>query len=145
MLFWLHESPCSSLPLLVFSDNEDNPVAETEDDDCKIITEKTVFDHIREKAKNLPLLPMSNDTTPPSLEAFTLIKKRMREMHLELDNDFEVFEVQDGYRIPQSRMALECPQLAETGQVIHIIDEDGPMKIPDKPRTFHLMNYTGEE
>lgn len=122
----------------------DNPVAETEDDDCKIITEKTVFDHIREKAKNLPFLPMSNDTSP-SLEAFTLIKQRTREMHLELDNDFEGFEIQDSYRIPQSRTAHERPRFTETEQEILIIDEDGPMQIPDSPTTSYLMNYTGEK
>ncbi|KAK4409653.1 DExH-box ATP-dependent RNA helicase DExH17 [Sesamum angolense] len=74
---------------------DDKPVIETEDDDCKIITERTVFDHIRKKAKTLPFLPMPNDTCLPSLEAFTLIRKRTRERHLELDNDIEVLEVQE--------------------------------------------------
>ena len=103
----------------------DNPVAETEDDDCRIITSKTVFDHIREKAKSLPVLPMSDSTSSPSLEAFTLIKKRTREMHLVLDNDFEVLEIQGSYRTPQSRMAFQRPRRTEPVQEIQIIDEDG--------------------
>ncbi|KAG6391661.1 hypothetical protein SASPL_149418 [Salvia splendens] len=117
----------SSMPSfkLIDEDSDDNPVAETEDDDCRIITSKTVFDHIREKAKSLPVLPMSDSTSSPSLEAFTLIKKRTREMHLVLDNDFEVLEIQGSYRTPQSRMAFQRPRRTEPVQEIQIIDEDG--------------------
>ncbi|KAG8366674.1 hypothetical protein BUALT_Bualt17G0104100 [Buddleja alternifolia] len=91
------------------SENEE-PVLETEDDDCKIITERTVFDHIRKKAKNLPVLPMSNDMSSPSLEKFTLIRKRTRERHLELDNDIEVLEVEESSKIQQSKVALQYPE-----------------------------------
>lgn len=126
-------SSSSSRPLLAcFPNLTDNPVAETEDDDSRIITAKTVFDHIREKAKSLPVLPMSNDTTSsPSLEAFTLTKKRTREMHLELDNDLEVLEIQGCYRTPQSRMAFPHPQRTEAEQEIQIIDEDGQILMFD--------------
>ncbi|KAG6389908.1 hypothetical protein SASPL_151383 [Salvia splendens] len=117
----------SSMPSfkLIDEDSDDNPVAETEDDDCRIITSKTVFDHIREKAKILPVLPMSDSTSSPSLDAFTLIRKRTREMHLVLDNDFEVLEIQGSYRTPQSRMAFQRPQRTEPEREIQIIDEDG--------------------
>lgn len=33
--------------------NEVVPAAAVEDDECRIIKEKTIFDHVREKAKNL--------------------------------------------------------------------------------------------
>ncbi|KAH6771509.1 DNA helicase ROCK-N-ROLLERS [Perilla frutescens var. hirtella] len=130
-----------SFKLIDEESEEEIPVAETEDDDCKIITERTVFDHIREKAKSLPFLPRSNDTVSPSLEAFTLIKKRTREMHLELDNDynFEVLEIQGSYRIPQSRTAFEHPRLTETEQEMPIIDEYSQMHIPDSHTSSHLM------
>lgn len=120
-----------------------NPVADNEDDDCKIINAKTVFDHIRQKAKSLPILPVSNDTTSPSLEAFSLIKKRTREMHLELDNDPDVTEIQVSYRTPQSRRAFQHPQHAETELEIQIIDEDDHTHITHSPTTSHLMRDAG--
>ncbi|KAK4477374.1 hypothetical protein RD792_016595 [Penstemon davidsonii] len=102
---------------LIDEDFEDgDPVVETEDDDCKIVSEKTVFDHIRRKAKSLPVLPLHNDTCSPSLETFTLIRKRTREMHLELENDIEVLEVLERNKIPQSRAVIPSPIVAETEQ-----------------------------
>ncbi|KAL8463423.1 hypothetical protein ACS0TY_034179 [Phlomoides rotata] len=128
-----------SFKLIDEESDDDKPVAETEDDDCKIITEKTVFDHIREKAKSLPVLPISDDTSLPSLQAFTLIKKRTREMHLELDNDIEVLEVQDSYKFPYSRKKIQHPQLTEQEQNMHIIDRDDQMYTPNSYATSYLM------
>ncbi|KAL3526077.1 hypothetical protein ACH5RR_014449 [Cinchona calisaya] len=68
------------------------PAFDTEDDDCKIITEKTVFDHIREKAKKFPALELSNDACSPSMETLTLIRKRTREQQLELDNSIQILD-----------------------------------------------------
>ncbi|XP_059639958.1 DExH-box ATP-dependent RNA helicase DExH17 isoform X2 [Cornus florida] len=80
---------------------EGAPTVETEDDDCKIITERTVFEHIREKAKTFPLLAASNNLSSPSSEALVLIRKRSREKQLELDNTIEVFEVTERNKIPR--------------------------------------------
>lgn len=66
------------------------PSAEYEDDDCKIITGKTVFDHIREKAKDFPSLAKSRVTCSPSSETLSLIKKRTRERQLVMDSLTEV-------------------------------------------------------
>lgn len=108
-----------------FYNVEDKPVSETEDDDdCKIITESSVFDHIRRKAKTLPVLHVSDDTCSPSLEDFKLIRKRTRERHLELDNDIMSLEVQS--KIPRSRVATQYPEPTDTEHKIQIIDEDGP-------------------
>lgn len=71
---------------------EGAPAVNTEDDECKIITGKTVFDHIREKAKNFPVLELSSDSRSPSLETLTLIRKRTREKQLELDTPIEILE-----------------------------------------------------
>ncbi|KAL2235048.1 UNVERIFIED_CONTAM: DExH-box ATP-dependent RNA helicase DExH17 [Sesamum indicum] len=119
---------CFSFPS---SNVEDKPVIETEDDDCKIITERTVFDHIRKKAKTLPFLPMPNDTCLPSLEAFTLIRKRTRERHLKLDNDIEVLEIQENRVIQHSKLTEPEPN-------IHAIDEDDPTDISDG--SYNLMD-----
>ncbi|KAK4367437.1 hypothetical protein RND71_011229 [Anisodus tanguticus] len=59
--------------------NEVIPAAAIEDDECRIINEKTIFDHIREKAKNLPSLTSLKGTCYPSLETLNLIRKRTRE------------------------------------------------------------------
>lgn len=62
---------------------------ETEEEECKIITEQTVFDHIREKAKNFPVLATSNNVQSPSSEAWTLPRKRIRANQVELDSAVE--------------------------------------------------------
>lgn len=82
-----------------------------EDDDCKIINERTVFDHIRKKAKNLPVLATSNvdPQCSPSLETLTLIRKRNRERQLELDSAIEVLD--DMYE--ESNSHLNLVSLAE--------------------------------
>ncbi|XP_047315247.1 DExH-box ATP-dependent RNA helicase DExH17 isoform X2 [Impatiens glandulifera] len=53
---------------------------ESEDDDCKIITEREIFDHIREKAKKFPVVPNSNtdQAIVPISEALILLGKRSR-------------------------------------------------------------------
>lgn len=43
---------------------------EVEEDKYKIITEKTVFDHIREKSRNFSLLPAFGIIRCPSVEVF---------------------------------------------------------------------------
>ncbi|GKC67574.1 hypothetical protein Tco_1100172 [Tanacetum coccineum] len=65
-------------------------MAEINNDDCKIITERTVFDHIREKAKSLPsLAPKSTTEYPASEETLSLIRKRTRERQLALNDNTE--------------------------------------------------------
>ncbi|KAK2981551.1 hypothetical protein RJ640_027976, partial [Escallonia rubra] len=93
----LNESPreVDSMPTfkLIDEESEDGaPATETEDNDCQIISERTVFDHIREKAKKLPVLATSTHECCPSLETLTLIRKRTRERQLEVDNILKIFE-----------------------------------------------------
>ena len=65
-------------------------VFETNDDDCKIITEITVFDHIREKAKSLPSFAAAPTTEyPPSMETLSLIRKRTHDRQLALNELLE--------------------------------------------------------
>ncbi|GJY42395.1 hypothetical protein Tco_0429665 [Tanacetum coccineum] len=65
-----------------------DPLVEINNDDCKIITERTVFDHIREKAKSLPsLAPKSTAKYPESEETLNLIRTRTHERQLALNHN----------------------------------------------------------
>ncbi|OMO59219.1 hypothetical protein CCACVL1_24992 [Corchorus capsularis] len=71
----------SSMPSFNLLDDElgeGESAAETERDDCKIISEQTIFDHIREKAKNFPLLTPSKNAYSPTSEGLILPRKRAR-------------------------------------------------------------------
>ncbi|KAK3033056.1 hypothetical protein RJ639_035682 [Escallonia herrerae] len=91
---------CLLYSLLLHLTNEGAPATETEDKDCQIISEKTVFNHIREKAKKLPVLATSTHECCPSLETLTLIRKRTRERQLEVDNILEIFEDAEKNEVP---------------------------------------------
>ncbi|KAJ9562940.1 hypothetical protein OSB04_008100 [Centaurea solstitialis] len=84
------EASMPSFKLLDEDSDEGDRVFETNDDDCKIITERTVFDHIREKAKSLPSFTATPTTEyPPSLETLSLIRKRTHDRQLALDELLE--------------------------------------------------------
>ncbi|XP_059449049.1 DExH-box ATP-dependent RNA helicase DExH17 isoform X2 [Corylus avellana] len=78
---------------------EAEPDLEVEEDECKIITAQTVFDHIREKAKNFPVLASPSIACFPSSEASTLTRRRTREKRLELHSDVEFLEERDRNKI----------------------------------------------
>ncbi|GMY13327.1 DExH-box ATP-dependent RNA helicase DExH17 isoform X5 [Fagus crenata] len=81
---------------------EVEPAVEVKEDECRIITEKTVFDHIREKSKNFPILASSSmSCTSPSSEALIFTRKRTREKQLELYSEAEVLEETDRNKIPR--------------------------------------------
>ncbi|KAK6928372.1 Sec63 domain, partial [Dillenia turbinata] len=71
---------------------EDGQAVETDEDDCKIISEKTVFDHIRRKAKNFPVLASLDIPASPSSQATVLTRKRTREKLLEGHNSTKILE-----------------------------------------------------
>ncbi|XP_024992174.1 DExH-box ATP-dependent RNA helicase DExH17 [Cynara cardunculus var. scolymus] len=84
------EASMPSFKLLDEDSDEGERVVENNDDDCKIITEITVFDHIREKAKSLPFLAATPSTEhPPSLETLSLIRKRTHNRQLVLNELLE--------------------------------------------------------
>lgn len=84
------EASMPSFKLLDEDSDEGERVVENNDDDCKIITEITVFDHIREKAKSLPFLAATPTTEyPPSLETLSLIRKRTHDRQLALNELLE--------------------------------------------------------
>ncbi|KAK9943678.1 hypothetical protein M0R45_009279 [Rubus argutus] len=55
-----------SFKVLDEESEEDEVAAKVQNDEYKIVTQQTVFDHIREKAKNFPVLVASNSVFPPS-------------------------------------------------------------------------------
>lgn len=68
-----------------------------DDDDCKIISEITVFDHIREKAKCFPALTALSSSCSPSRQLLDIQKKRSREMPQKLPELIEIHEETGGW------------------------------------------------
>lgn len=73
---------------------------EVEEDKCKIITEKTIFDHIREKAKNFSLLSAFDNIRCPSLEVLLsrnhALEKRPNHRH-----EVVVLDDEDRHEVPR--------------------------------------------
>lgn len=92
-----------------------------EDDDCKIITKRTVFDHIRNKAKNLPVLATANSECSPSLQTLTLIRKRNREKQQEPDRIIDVFEGTEESKFCRQSLAVSS---TEPKKSRHCADKD---------------------
>ncbi|CAA2997100.1 D -box ATP-dependent RNA helicase D 17 isoform X1 [Olea europaea subsp. europaea] len=150
------KEPCNSIEFseksnfmpsfkLLDEDSEDDiPVVEIEDSDCKTMTERTVFDHLREKSKNLPTLPISNDTCSPSLETFTLIRKRTREKHLELDSGTEFQDEKEGSKIPRGNVIIPYPELTEVEQTRQFLDKDSSPDGHNSSIASYLMSDTGK-
>ncbi|KAL0692573.1 hypothetical protein Bca4012_059753 [Brassica carinata] len=70
------------------SEEEKEPYVTMEEEDCVIINEHTVFDHIRRKAKCYPSLSTLNPTSPAS-ERSTLKRKSLVKNSPELDPLFQ--------------------------------------------------------
>ncbi|KAJ4888233.1 ATP-dependent DNA helicase MER3-like protein [Raphanus sativus] len=70
------------------SEEEKEPYVTMEEDDCVILNEHTVFDHIRQKAKCFPSLCTLNPTSPAS-EKSTLKRKSLVKNSPELDPLFQ--------------------------------------------------------
>nr|KYP63300.1 putative ATP-dependent DNA helicase HFM1 [Cajanus cajan] len=70
-----------------------------EEDKCKIITEKTVFDHIREKAKNFSALSVFDNIRFPSLEVL-LSKNHAREKRPNHRHEVVVLDDEDEPEVP---------------------------------------------
>ncbi|XP_010425546.1 PREDICTED: DExH-box ATP-dependent RNA helicase DExH17-like [Camelina sativa] len=70
------------------SEEEKEPYVTMEEDDCVIINEHTVFDHIREKAKCFPTLKTLNPTSPASRKS-PQKRKSLVENSPELDPLFQ--------------------------------------------------------
>ncbi|KAJ4960261.1 hypothetical protein NE237_020171 [Protea cynaroides] len=73
-----------SFNLLEDDDTDEGVSTVTEEHECEILTEQTIFDHIRRKAKNFPVLTTTKtiDSSSPA-EALMLTRKRKPENQLQ--------------------------------------------------------------
>lgn len=85
-----------------------------------------MFDHIREKAKNFPVLAPSNVVRSPSSEPLILTRKRAREKQLEPYNEVEVLEELEWNKIPRWAVVNPSSESKETEQnQNNLMDERG--------------------
>lgn len=94
---------------------EKEPYVTMEEDDCVILNEHTVFDHIRQKAKCFPSLIALNPTSPATLKRKSLMKNSP-----ELD---PLFQYDSVFRSPtntkdikQSAQKITSPVYASNGE-----------------------------
>ncbi|CAG7895419.1 unnamed protein product [Brassica rapa] len=97
------------------SEEEKEPYVTMEEDDCVILNEHTVFDHIRQKAKCFPSLIALNPTSPATLKRKSLMKNSP-----ELD---PLFQYDSVFRSPtntkdikQSAQKITSPVYASNGK-----------------------------
>ncbi|XP_043725479.1 DExH-box ATP-dependent RNA helicase DExH17 [Telopea speciosissima] len=94
---------------LLQDDMDEGVFTETEEPECEILTEKTIFDHIRRKAKNFPVLATTKtiDSSSSSPELLILTRKRTREKQLQLYGATEVLTVEtDTTEIPRDIVVI---------------------------------------
>ncbi|PHT57407.1 ATP-dependent DNA helicase MER3 -like protein [Capsicum baccatum] len=110
------------------------PASTVEDDECKIIDEKTIFDHIREKAKNLPALTSLKGTCSPSLETLNLIRKRTREKQLLVENAAGVSDEVRRTKVPCHRVVIQSAEYID-------LEANRPFSNKDqRPYSHHASN-----
>ena len=78
------------------------------------MTQQTVFEHIREKAKNFPVLVASNSVVPPSSEPLVLPRKRAREKKFGLESGVEVPEESERNKIARRIVVNPSSEPKET-------------------------------
>ncbi|PHU27550.1 ATP-dependent DNA helicase MER3 -like protein [Capsicum chinense] len=110
------------------------PASTVEDDECKIIDEKTIFDHIREKAKNLPALTSLKGTCSPSLETLNLIRKRTREKQFLVENAAGVSDEVRRTKVPCHRVVVQSAEYID-------LEANRPFSNKDqRPYSHHASN-----
>ncbi|CAL5371830.1 unnamed protein product [Camellia sinensis] len=129
-----------SFNLLDEESEEGGPSFETGDSECKIINQRTVFDHIREKAKSFPNLAASPNACPPSSETLLLIRKRTHEKHLEHNNAIEVLEETEGNKIPRSNLLIPSSEHREQHR-----DDIDKASTPNSPICFGKLCLESKE
>ncbi|TQD98072.1 hypothetical protein C1H46_016337 [Malus baccata] len=119
---------------------EDEVAAKAEEEECKIITHQTVFDHIREKAKNFPVLVASNGAHSASTEPLVLTRKRAREKQLEPHREFEVLEELEWNKIPRRTAVNPSSEPKEAEQNQHNTNN---LPTPRSSATMNPMDDRG--
>ncbi|KAI3845328.1 hypothetical protein MKW98_009394 [Papaver atlanticum] len=81
-----------SFNLLEEESDEDVAVIKTEEKESEIITEQTVFDHIRRKAKNFPVFATSSSADSSTSGKLVLVKRSQSPNHIEPHSTSHVLE-----------------------------------------------------
>ncbi|KAJ4831496.1 hypothetical protein Tsubulata_004728 [Turnera subulata] len=107
------EADNSSMPSFKLIDEEvveAYPADEDKEDSCRVISEQTIFDHIRQKAKNFPVLTTSNNACSSITESPFLARKRLRQ-DFELGGELNVIKKKERSSSPEKivyDLTLEC-------------------------------------
>jgi len=136
-----------AIVMSIFLVEEDGHALGVEEDKCKMITEKTVFDHIRQKAKSFSLLSAFDNIRCPSLEVF-LSKDNTRVKSHNHHHEIVVLDDEDGLQVPQPNgvnLPVELKKAEQDGIKHHLTlndhDTTGSSNIVDTgtARTCHVM------
>jgi len=138
--------------MIIFLVEEDGHALGVEEDKCKMITEKTVFDHIRQKAKSFSLLSAFDNIRCPSLEVF-LSKDNARVKRHDHHHEIVVLDDEEGLEVPQpngANLPVELKKAELDGIKLHLTLNDhyttGSSNIVDTGTpcsTCHLIQRVG--
>nr|GEU90276.1 DExH-box ATP-dependent RNA helicase DExH17 isoform X1 [Tanacetum cinerariifolium] len=123
-----------------------DPLVEINIDGCKIITERIVFDHIREKAKSLPFLaPKPTIEYLEYEETLNLIRKHTYERQLALNENIESLKLIDDFNPCEESIELDGPTLSIiiNGDTIfeHIRKKSKSFPLVDKIKSLSTKSY----
>ncbi|KAM7268083.1 hypothetical protein ACFE04_010249 [Oxalis oulophora] len=116
-----------------------------DDDDCRIITEQTVFDHIRKKAKNFPALTKSENTHSPSLKPIFGSKGLVEELH-NLYHQSDVLQHTEKTKIPEltaMKQSLNQDKADQNACDGYKLRDTG--WLPEELEEINFDNFTEEE
>ncbi|XVF60252.1 hypothetical protein PTKIN_Ptkin08bG0030000 [Pterospermum kingtungense] len=142
----------SSMPSFNLLDEElgeGEPAAEIEKDDCKIITGQSIFDHIRDKAKNFPLLTPSTNAYPAASGGVILTRNRTREherskirQQIVLSPSPESTEPEPDTDAISNYLTRKHQITAGSSVTIDLTDES--VDLPSEPEAFSFKALTEE-
>ncbi|XP_050384222.1 DExH-box ATP-dependent RNA helicase DExH17 isoform X1 [Argentina anserina] len=117
-----------------------NPVHEDElpakvQNDAKVVTQQTVFDHIREKAKNFPILVPPNNVFPPSSEPLVLTRKHAREKKLGPESGADVLEELEWNKVPRQTVVNPSSEPKKAEQHLSHVNNH------QTPRSSAALNF----
>ncbi|XWS30379.1 hypothetical protein CRYUN_Cryun24cG0112300 [Craigia yunnanensis] len=128
---------------------EGEPAAGFEKDNRKIITGQSIFDHIREKAKNFPLLTPSNNAYPPISGGLILTRKHSREQErskihqqIVLDPSPESTGSEQNVDVISNYLTRKHQITAGSSVTIDLTDESGDL--PSEPEAVLFKTLTEE-
>ncbi|KAK3410213.1 hypothetical protein EUGRSUZ_J02227 [Eucalyptus grandis] len=120
---------------------EGEPAKRDDDDsDCKIISETTVFDHIREKAKCFPALPASSSSSSPSRQLLDIQRKRSRAKPQKLPELIEIQEETEGWDTNDNFNACDADDDSSSKQ--HFADAFSVPVSPEENASMALNEET---